>query len=99
MLAGGAGAACLFPPHHSRDFCPQPYRAYCLTGVLDWLTKTGFKLVMFYSVDLSRKAKTPIARLWQAAHSMKLNKKIAKDFDIDGESEEAPVQGLLVVRA
>lgn len=54
---------------------------------------------MFYSVDLSRKAKTPIARLWQAAHSMKLNKKIAKDFDIDGESEEAPVQGLLVVRA
>ena len=41
---------------------------------------------MFYSSDLlSRTGKTPIARLWQVAHDMRVNKKVIEEFDIAGE--------------
>ena len=37
---------------------------------------------MFYSTELSRTGKTPLARLWQASRDMKMNKKVIEDFDI-----------------
>jgi len=38
---------------------------------------------MFYSNELSRNGKTPLARLWQASRDMKMNKKVIEDFDIE----------------
>ena len=37
---------------------------------------------MFYSVDFSRSGKSPVARMWQACHGLKIPKKVLDDFDI-----------------
>jgi hypothetical protein len=45
---------------------------------------------MFYSSELlSRNGKTPLARLWQMAHNVRVNKKVIEEFDIAGELPHA----------
>ena len=47
---------------------------------------------MFYSSELlSRSGKTPLARLWQMAHDVRVNKKVIEEFDIAGEPPRACV--------
>jgi hypothetical protein len=45
---------------------------------------------MFYSTELSRNGKTPLARMWQACHGIKMHKKVVEDFNIESSHPSLP---------
>jgi len=55
---------------------------------------------MFYSTELSRNGKTPLARMWQACHGIKMHKKVVEDFNIQTgiQAIEAPQEGKHALR-
>ena len=45
---------------------------------------------MFYSVELNRGGKSPLARMWQACHGMRMPRKIVEEFDVAGKIQKSP---------